>query len=80
LLCVPRSYIERIQREKVNGASVHVGIDASKIVIVKLKIDKDRKRILELKARSRQVADKGKHTEEYIMETSKFLNVLVLNI
>ena len=32
--------------------------------------DSDRKRILELKARSRQVADKGKHTEEYIMETS----------
>jgi hypothetical protein len=51
-------------------ASVHVGIDASKVVIVKLKIDKDRKRILELKARSRKVADKGKHTEEYIMETS----------
>jgi hypothetical protein len=25
---------------------------------------------LERKARSRQVADKGKHTEEYIMETS----------
>jgi large subunit ribosomal protein L26e len=47
-----------------------VGIDASKVVIVKLKIDKDRKRILERKARSRQVADKGKHTEEYIMETS----------
>ena len=64
-------YIERIQREKANGAAVHVGIDASKVVIVKLKIDKDRKRILERKARSRQVADKGKHTEEYIMETSK---------
>ena len=63
-------YIERIQREKANGASVHVGIDASKVVIVKLKIDKDRKRILERKARSRQVADKGKHTEEYIMETT----------
>ncbi|VDI01218.1 Hypothetical predicted protein, partial [Mytilus galloprovincialis] len=40
------------------------------VVIVKLKIDKDRKRILERKARSRQVADKGKHTEETIMETS----------
>jgi ribosomal protein L24 len=42
-------YIERIQREKANGASVHVGINASKVVIVKLKIDKDRKRILERK-------------------------------
>ncbi|XP_021355997.1 60S ribosomal protein L26-like [Mizuhopecten yessoensis] len=63
-------HIERIQREKANGASVHVGIHPSKILIVKLKIDKDRKRILERKARSRQVADKGKHTEESIMETS----------
>jgi large subunit ribosomal protein L26e len=27
-------YIDKIQREKVNGASVHVGIDASKVVIV----------------------------------------------
>jgi hypothetical protein len=50
--------------------SIFVGIDASKVVIVKLKIDKDRKRILERNARSRQVADKRKHTEEYIMETS----------
>ena len=36
-------YIERIQREKANGASVHVGIDVSKVVIVKLKIDKNSK-------------------------------------
>merc|ERR1711909_49805 len=63
-------HIERIQREKANGASVHVGIHPSKVVIVKLKIDKDRKRILEHRARSKRVADKGKHTEESIMETS----------
>merc|ERR1712126_803550 len=63
-------HIERIQREKANGASVHVGIHPSKVVVVKLKMDKDRKRILERKARSRQVADKGKHTEESVMETS----------
>ncbi len=35
-----------------------------------MKMDKDRKRILERKARSRVSADKGKHTEETIMETS----------
>ena len=35
-------YIERIQREKVNGASVFVGIHQSKVCIVKLKMDKDR--------------------------------------
>jgi len=63
-------HIERIQREKVNGATVHVGIHPSKVVIVKLKMDKDRKAILERKARSRQRQDKGKHTEESIMETS----------
>ena len=40
------------------------------VVIVKLKMDKDRKQILERKARSRLMADKGKHTEESIMETS----------
>ncbi|XP_039257267.1 large ribosomal subunit protein uL24-like isoform X2 [Styela clava] len=62
-------HIERIQREKANGATVHVGIHPSKVVIVKLKLDKDRKRILDRKAKSRMVgADKGKHTEESIQE------------
>ena len=41
------------------------------VVIVKLKIDKATKRILERKARSSQVAEKEKHTEESIMETSQ---------
>ncbi|XP_006822703.1 large ribosomal subunit protein uL24-like isoform X2 [Saccoglossus kowalevskii] len=61
-------YIERIQREKANGASVYVGIHPSKVVIVKLKLDKDRKKILEKKAASRVAADKtkGKHTEESV--------------
>nr|ABW90357.1 putative ribosomal protein L26 [Sipunculus nudus] len=65
-------HIERIQREKANGATVYVGIHPSKVVIMKLKMDNNRKRILERKARSRQVADKvkaGKHTEESIMES-----------
>ncbi|KAH9489944.1 60S ribosomal protein L26 [Bulinus truncatus] len=59
-------YIERIQREKANGATVHVGIHPSKCVIVKLKLDKDRKKILERKAMSRNkaMAEKGKYTEE----------------
>merc|ERR1711915_658339 len=37
-------YIERIQREKANGATVPVGIHASNVQIVKLKMDKDRKK------------------------------------
>merc|ERR1712055_236881 len=60
-------HIERIQREKANGATVHVGIHPSKVVIMKLKLDKDRKRILEHRARSKRTdGDKGKHTEETI--------------
>merc|ERR1712006_61422 len=60
-------YIERIQREKANGASVYVGIHPSKVCIVKLKMDKDRKKILDRRAKGRAEAtgkDKGKYTEE----------------
>ena len=42
-------HVERITREKVNGATVNVGVDASKCVITKLKLDKDRKALLERK-------------------------------
>merc|ERR1711988_2058264 len=69
-----RVYIERIQREKANGATVNVGIHPSKVVIVKLKMDKDRKNILDRRAKGRAEAlgkDKGKYTEESAaMETS----------
>lgn len=43
-------HVERISREKSNGASVPVGIPASSLVITKLKLDKDRKAKLEVKA------------------------------
>uniref|UniRef100_A0AC11B1D1 Uncharacterized protein n=1 Tax=Ovis aries TaxID=9940 RepID=A0AC11B1D1_SHEEP len=53
-------YIERVQREKANGTTVHV-------VITRLKLDKDRKKILKCKAKSRQVGkEKGKYKEETI--------------
>merc|ERR1712108_98669 len=39
-------YIERIQREKANGASVYVGIHPSKVCIVKLKMARIAKRFL----------------------------------
>lgn len=65
--------VERIQREKVNGASVFVGIHPSKVVITKLKMDKDRKNILERRAKGKRITEgkgKGKHTEESVaMET-----------
>ena len=42
-------HVERVTREKVNGQSVPVGIAPSKVIITKLKLDKDREAILERK-------------------------------
>ncbi|KAH8972959.1 hypothetical protein BDL97_01G019400 [Sphagnum fallax] len=52
-------HIERITREKVNGSTVNVGIDPSKVVITKFKLDKDRKALLDRKGKGR-AAEKGK--------------------
>lgn len=38
--------MERVSREKSNGQSVPLGIAPSKVVITKLKLDKDRESIL----------------------------------
>jgi large subunit ribosomal protein L26e len=46
-------HVERITRDKVNGASVPVGIPPSSLVITKLKLDKDRKAKLEAKSKSK---------------------------
>lgn len=54
--CYRRKYVihvERITRDKANGAQVNVGIQPSNVIITKLKLDKDRKAILERKDRSK---------------------------
>ncbi|CAH2076196.1 unnamed protein product [Thlaspi arvense] len=56
-------HVERITREKVNGTTLNVGVNASKVVITKLKLDKDRKSLLERKAKGREVSDKEKGTK-----------------
>mmetsp|Transcript_12279 Transcript_12279/g.23126 ORF Transcript_12279/g.23126 Transcript_12279/m.23126 type:complete len:209 (+) Transcript_12279:55-681(+) len=56
-------HIERITRERVNGATVNVGIDPSKVVITKLKVDKNRKELLDRKKGSKEEKGKGKFTE-----------------
>ncbi|OQR92556.1 60S ribosomal protein L26e, partial [Thraustotheca clavata] len=56
-------HVERVVKEKVNGAAVPVGIHPSKVVITKLKLDKDRKKILERKNRAVGDKNKGKFTE-----------------
>jgi len=40
-------HVERLVREKSNGQSVPIGIAPSKVVITKLKLDKNRESILE---------------------------------
>mmetsp|Transcript_9099 Transcript_9099/g.22781 ORF Transcript_9099/g.22781 Transcript_9099/m.22781 type:complete len:146 (-) Transcript_9099:193-630(-) len=59
-------HIERITREKVNGATVNVGVDPSKVVITKIKLDKDRKALLERKQRKGAEKGKGKFTEDEV--------------
>mmetsp|Transcript_12715 Transcript_12715/g.18226 ORF Transcript_12715/g.18226 Transcript_12715/m.18226 type:complete len:144 (+) Transcript_12715:68-499(+) len=56
-------HIDRITREKQSGATVQVGIHPSKCVITKLKLDKDRRAILERKDKTSK-AKKGKYTEQ----------------
>merc|ERR1712167_232695 len=57
-------HIERVTREKSNGSTVNVGIHPSNVVITKLKLDKDRRSILERKnTQSNAEKGKGKYTE-----------------
>jgi large subunit ribosomal protein L26e len=63
-----------VTREKANGASVYIGIHPSKVVVTKLKLDKDRKKMLDRKMKAKMAdKSKGKHRQEDIakpMETS----------
>merc|ERR1712010_432849 len=57
-------HIERVTREKSNGSTVNVGIHPSNVVITKLKLDRDRRAILERKnTQSNAEKGKGKYTE-----------------
>merc|ERR1711974_368556 len=56
-----RIHIERVTRDKANGQTVPIGIPPSKVVITKIKLDKDRKALLDRKNRA---AKKGKYTEK----------------
>ncbi|CAN8075874.1 unnamed protein product [Agarophyton chilense] len=65
LTCYRKKYvvhIERITREKANQMPVPVGIHPSNCVITKIKMDKDRKAILDRKNREAK-QEKGKFSE-----------------
>ncbi|KAL3995085.1 ribosomal protein L24 [Acanthocheilonema viteae] len=64
-------HIDKITREKANGSTVHIGIHPSKVALTKLKMDKDRRAMIERKAAGRARITgllKGKHTEESIVD------------
>ncbi|OXA51826.1 60S ribosomal protein L26 [Folsomia candida] len=66
-------YVDKIVREKANGTTVQVPVHPSKVTIVKLKMDKNRKEIMDRRAKGRTAklaAGKGKYTEETAMDTS----------
>mmetsp|Transcript_96612 Transcript_96612/g.300914 ORF Transcript_96612/g.300914 Transcript_96612/m.300914 type:complete len:138 (-) Transcript_96612:64-477(-) len=54
-------HVERVTRDKVNGQTVPVGIRPCKVMITKLKLDKDRKALLDRKGGK---AKKGKYTDK----------------
>ena len=57
-------HVERVSREKSNGQSVPLGIAPSKVVITKLKLDKDRESILERLKKGREAKLKSKEKEK----------------
>ena len=54
-------YIEKIVKEKLNGQQANIPIHPSNCVITTLKLDKDRKALLERKKKS--AASKDKHKQ-----------------
>jgi len=56
-------HVEKVTRDKANGATVPIGIHPSKVQIVKLKLDKNRKKIFDRKEKGRAAA-KGKIVEK----------------
>lgn len=54
-------HIDKLTRDKGNGQPVQAGIDASKVVITFLKLDKSRKAILERK--NRKTDNKSKQAD-----------------
>ncbi len=62
-------HVERVSKEKSNGQSVPIGIAPSKVVITKLKLDKDRENILERLKKGRE--DKAKRDEKKSKEKEK---------
>merc|ERR1712139_660827 len=58
-------HIERVTPEKSNGSTVNVGIHPSNVMITKMKLDKDRRAILDRKDTTKELAKgKGKYSAD----------------
>ena len=58
-------FVEKLTKQKPNGAPINIPIDPSNVVITKLKIDKDRNDILARKEKTLNEKAKGtKYTEK----------------
>ena len=47
-------HVDRVQRDKSNGSTTPIGIHPSNVVITSIKLDKDRRAILDRKDRKKQ--------------------------
>jgi len=63
-------HIEGVTREKANSQKIQIGVPASKVVITKLKLTKDRQAILARKDRTANDKGKGKITEAEVAATA----------
>lgn len=64
-------YVDRVHRDKANGSTSNIGLHPSNVVITTIKLDKDRKAILERKDRSKIPSrNAGKDTEMTEVRTS----------
>ncbi|KAF8506352.1 translation protein SH3-like domain-containing protein [Hysterangium stoloniferum] len=52
-------HVDRVQRDKSNGSTAPIGIHPSNVVITTLKLDKDRRAILERKDRKKTTTKAG---------------------
>ncbi|KAI6648847.1 hypothetical protein LOD99_7108 [Oopsacas minuta] len=64
-------HIDKIQRDRANGITAKVGIHPSNVIITKLKMTEDRKRIIERKSSAKKAGkEKGKISQKDVMDTS----------
>lgn len=57
-------YIDKVTETKQNGASIKIPIDASNVVITKLKLTPDRQNLIDRKSAGRGDKGKGKYTQQ----------------